>query len=154
MRFSLATAGALIGSSLAAVVYTLTGQNFILTFTAAAIPPAFALIWVFSNFQDDLAQQVSKTQAKSIPNNHFLDTNENLAAEITESKEEEEMKLSLWEKAKAIAFSFKPAYWQALLVILTLYFARFDASFLLLRAKQVPILTHMEPTQKSLLVCR
>lgn len=41
------------------------------------------------------------------------------------------------EKVKAIALSFKPAYWQALMVIIVLYFARFDASFLLLRAKQV-----------------
>ncbi len=33
--------------------------------------------------------------------------------------------------------AFKPAYWQALLVVAVLYFARFDASFLSLRAKQV-----------------
>lgn len=65
MRFSLATTGALIGSGLAAAVFSLTGQNFILTFTAAAIPPAFALLWVFGNFQDDLSQTTAPKKAKS-----------------------------------------------------------------------------------------
>eukprot|EP00210_Caulerpa_lentillifera_P003227 g3082.t1 len=121
MRFSLATTGALIGSGLAAAVFSLTGQNFILTFTAAAVPPAFALLWVFGNFKDDLAQTKAAKAAKN----------------RTQESHEEEIQLSLWQKAQAIAKSFQPAYWQALIVIIVLYFARFDASFLLLRAKQV-----------------
>lgn len=46
-------------------------------------------------------------------------------------------KSSVWFKVKNLLKSFQPAYWQALAVIIVLYFARFDASFLLLRAKQV-----------------
>ncbi len=38
---------------------------------------------------------------------------------------------------RLLASAFKPVYWQALLVVSLLYLARFDASFLSLRAKQV-----------------
>jgi hypothetical protein len=38
---------------------------------------------------------------------------------------------------QALVGAFKPAYWQALMVVMVLYFARFDASFVSLRAKQV-----------------
>jgi len=40
-------------------------------------------------------------------------------------------------QAKAFAGVLKPAYWQALIVVCVLYFARFDWSFVILRAKQV-----------------
>ncbi len=67
------------------------------------------------------------------------------AAERERKKEAEEAaaaaaaepQLSLWQKARALVGAFKPAYWQALVVVAVLYFARFDASFLSLRAKQV-----------------
>jgi len=55
--------------------------------------------------------------------------------------------LSLFDKAKALLAAFQPAYWQALAVVAILYFARFDASFVTLRAKMVmdkaslPVLT-------------
>lgn len=120
MRFSLATAGALMGSTAAAIVFALTGQNFILTFAAASIPPTIAFFWVSSNFNDDLTQ-TPKTEQKTVQTGE--------TGSIVE--------LNLWQKAKSIFRSFQPAYWQALIVILTLYFARFDASFLILRAKQV-----------------
>jgi len=120
MRFSLATAGALLGSGAAAVVFFLTNQNFILTFAAASVPPAIAFFWVLSNFNDELGQKVEKK------------------ADVTNADSAKpELKLTLVQKAQAIAKSFQPAYWQALIVILVLYFARFDASFLFLRAKQV-----------------
>ena len=56
---------------------------------------------------------------------------------------------SLLDKAKALSSALTPAYWQALLVVSLLYFARFDASFITLRAKQVlpktqlPLLTSL-----------
>lgn len=40
-------------------------------------------------------------------------------------------------QAKAFAGVLKPTYWQALIVVCVLYFARFDWSFVILRAKQV-----------------
>ncbi|KAJ9524146.1 hypothetical protein QJQ45_004888 [Haematococcus lacustris] len=45
--------------------------------------------------------------------------------------------LGLLDKANLLVTAFKPAYWQALVVVAVLYFARFDAAFLSLRAKQV-----------------
>ena len=53
------------------------------------------------------------------------------------------------DKAKALGSALTPAYWQALVVVSLLYFARFDASFITLRAKQVlpktqlPLLTSL-----------
>lgn len=49
----------------------------------------------------------------------------------------DEVKLTLPQKAKALAKALPPAYWQALTVVGLLYFARFDASFITLRAKTV-----------------
>ena len=45
--------------------------------------------------------------------------------------------LSLGQKAKAFLKALQPAYWQALAVVSLLYFARFDASFITLRARTV-----------------
>jgi hypothetical protein len=59
------------------------------------------------------------------------------AAEEAAAAAAAEPKLSLWQKARALTGAFQPAYWQALAVVAVLYFARFDASFLSLRAKQV-----------------
>lgn len=46
-------------------------------------------------------------------------------------------RLGLVGKARALLGAFQPAYWQALAVVGILYFARFDASFVTLRAKTV-----------------
>ena len=45
--------------------------------------------------------------------------------------------LGLFQKARILATAFKPAYWQALLVVGLLYFGRFDFTFVTLRAKTV-----------------
>ena len=45
--------------------------------------------------------------------------------------------LNLRQKVKAFLGCLQPAYWQALLVVSLLYFARFDASFITLRARTV-----------------
>ena len=49
----------------------------------------------------------------------------------------EEVQLSLMQKGKALVGALQPAYWQALIVVSLLYFARFDASFITLRARTV-----------------
>jgi hypothetical protein len=56
---------------------------------------------------------------------------------------QDDVKLSLPQKAKALAKALPPAYWQALTVVGLLYFARFDASFITLRAKTVSPLPHL-----------
>lgn len=45
--------------------------------------------------------------------------------------------------AKALMTALKPAYWQALIVVSLLYFARFDASFITLRARLVMPLSQL-----------
>lgn len=49
----------------------------------------------------------------------------------------DEIQLTFMQKAKALKGALKPAYWQALTVVGLLYFARFDASFITLRARTV-----------------
>lgn len=41
------------------------------------------------------------------------------------------------DRIRALLTCLRPAYWQALIVVSLLYFARFDASFITLRAKTV-----------------
>ncbi len=60
---------------------------------------------------------------------------------------DDSVKLSLVGKAKALLRAFQPAYWQALIVVSILYFARFDAGFVTLRAKSVSKPTHLSQTQ-------
>lgn len=53
----------------------------------------------------------------------------------------DEIQLTFLEKAKALRGALQPAYWQALIVVSLLYFARFDASFITLRARTVSALS-------------
>ncbi|GFH32432.1 uncharacterized protein HaLaN_31646, partial [Haematococcus lacustris] len=46
LRQSLATAGMLLGSTVASLTFALTKQNYVLTFSVAAVFPALALIWM------------------------------------------------------------------------------------------------------------
>ena len=52
----------------------------------------------------------------------------------------DEIQLTFMQKAQALKGALKPAYWQALIVVSLLYFARFDASFITLRARTVSAL--------------
>lgn len=141
LRQSLATAGALIGSTVSTLVFLGTGHNYIATFTAASIPPLLALMWLVSQFKDELfgkkkeeqdaaakAAKAAKDAAKAAAK---------AAGNAVSSSDEDGSSMTLLQKAKALVGAFKPAYWQALLVVAALYFARFDASFVSLRAKQV-----------------
>eukprot|EP00877_Chromochloris_zofingiensis_P008832 jgi/Chrzof1/4201/Cz14g02210.t1 len=117
LRQSLATAGALMGTAIAPIVFIATGSSYVLTFTAAIIPPAIALLWLLTQFKEELVSGGAGRKQQSAASDG--------------------PKLSLTQKAKALVGAFKPAYWQALIVVAALYFARFDASFVSLRAKQV-----------------
>jgi hypothetical protein len=48
LRQSLATAGALLGSSVSGLVFLATGQSYEATFVAAIIPPAVAAAWLMT----------------------------------------------------------------------------------------------------------
>ncbi|GIL60946.1 hypothetical protein Vafri_15748 [Volvox africanus] len=191
LRQSLATAGMLIGSTIASLTFAATGNNYILTFTVAAIPPALALLWLVANFRDELfgasretAAAVSTTApppppptlpaaassfdgvaappsttasmdspppsptasvnvmsvSVDIPTDKTMDLPLPALTSAAVAGTDEavsEPVLSPWEKAVTILKAFRPVYWQALIVVAVLYFARFDASFLSIRAKAV-----------------
>jgi Na+/melibiose symporter-like transporter len=121
IRHSLATMGALIGSTISTGVFIASGKNYTLTFTLATLPPLIAFVWLFIAFRDDIFKvNQPTTEANKITHMH---------------KDVE--RVSLLTKVKILVTTFKPAYWQALSVVGALYFARFDASFLSLRAKHV-----------------
>ncbi len=121
IRHSLATLGVLIGSTISTGVFIASGKNYTLTFTLATIPPLLAFLWIFVAFKDDILKK--KTQ--------------NVSEEKVKVVKTEKPSISLVKKVQILVKEFKPAYWQALSVVSVLYFARFDASFLSLRAKHV-----------------
>lgn len=120
IRHSLATMGALIGSTISTGVFIASGKNYTLTFTLATLPPLIAFVWLFVAFRDAIFK-----------------VNQPTTMEAKETIKEHVQNLSLITKVKLLVKEFKPAYWQALSVVSALYFARFDASFLSLRAKHV-----------------
>ncbi|CAK0785495.1 hypothetical protein CVIRNUC_008704 [Coccomyxa viridis] len=133
LRQAMATAGALVGASIAGLAYKLSGQNYTVTFALATVPATLALLLTISAFSD-----TAKSQAAA----------KKLAKEAkAAAADADEIQLSLVQKAKALAGALQPAYWQALIVVSLLYFARFDASFITLRARtvmsraQLPLLT-------------
>lgn len=57
-------------------------------------------------------------------------------------------------QVRALTGALQPAYWQALIVVSLLYFARFDASFITLRAKLVPPAARtLKPLNRKIVVC-
>lgn len=118
IRHSLATMGALIGSTISTGVFIASGKNYTLTFTIATIPPLLAFLWIFLAFKDDILKKTQKVNEEKVVKT-------------------EKASVSLVKKVQILVKEFKPAYWQALSVVSVLYFARFDASFLSLRAKHV-----------------
>jgi MFS family permease len=130
LRQSMATAGALVGAGAAAAAYQLSGQSYVATFVlvTAAFGSGAALMPA-AQASADAKAAAAAARAAGAP-----------AAP-------EEDSFSLLSKAKALLGAFSPAYWQALAVVGALYFARFDASFVTLRARavmgtaQLPLLT-------------
>jgi hypothetical protein len=131
LRQALATLGALVGSAVAAAAFAASGQNYVATFALASLPAAAALVLTVSAF-GPMARESAAAKAAS-----------------STKKTDDLAGMTLREKAKALASALTPAYWQALIVVSLLYFARFDASFITLRAKtlmpkaQLPALTSL-----------
>jgi MFS family permease len=138
LRQSLATAGALAGSGVASLTFWLTGQSFEATFTVAMVPPFLALIWIVSNFREELfGKKIDHSPPLDpAPSNSISSVSIASVDNPIQEPPAKEISLGLFEKASLLFGSFKPAYWQALIVISILYMARFDASFLSLRAKE------------------
>ncbi|KAK9849389.1 hypothetical protein WJX84_005290 [Apatococcus fuscideae] len=133
LRQALGTFGALVGSAIAGIAFNLSGRNYILTFALSAIPAAAALLITTAAFGNKSATAEAKEKSKAVA--------------VAEGETGQNKKLSFLEKAKALKGAVGPAYWEALVVVCLLYFARFDASFITLRAKtvmaksQLPLLT-------------
>lgn len=117
IRHSLATMGALIGTTISTGVFIASGKNFTLTFALASLPPAMAFLWICIAFKESLVKSEDK--------------------DAVVSKKQKTYNMSFIRKMQIVVKEFKPAYWQSLAVVSALYFARFDASFLSLRAKHV-----------------
>ena len=130
LRQALATTGALVGSAIAGLAYKLSGQNYVLTFALAAAPAA-ALVITAAAFGPMAAESAAAKKAAKAA------AGDDVAA------------LGFKAKAAALKAALTPAYWQALIVVCLLYFARFDAAFITLRAKtvllktQLPLLTSL-----------
>jgi len=132
LRQSMATFGALFGAAVAATAYKLSGQNYVMTFSMAAVPAMIALslvVFAFGSVSKDTVDDAKEDTTSA------------------EGSAGDEVQLTFVQKAKAVLGAFQPAYWQALVIVGILYFARFDASFVTLRAKTVmdkaslPVLT-------------
>ncbi|KAG1657019.1 hypothetical protein FOA52_012045 [Chlamydomonas sp. UWO 241] len=165
LRQSLATAGMLAGSTIAAVSFYVTGCNYEMTFALAMVPPALALAWMVKNFSGELfghgpsdfdtplagksiagqsidiqSSQPSTTSGASMASADDADDAFSAAAAAAAGAGPPRLpplKLGLIGKARALVGAFKPVYWQALAVVAILYLARFDPSFIMLRAKSV-----------------
>uniref|UniRef100_A0A7S0YI33 Major facilitator superfamily (MFS) profile domain-containing protein n=1 Tax=Polytomella parva TaxID=51329 RepID=A0A7S0YI33_9CHLO len=131
LRQALATAGMLLGSTIASFTFAATGQNYKLTFALATVPPFIALLWLWNSFKDELSSGAGAAK-KAAEKSAVAAAGKAVSAAEAEA---EAVKLTLPQKAWALVTAFKPAYWQALMVVSVLYFSRFDASFLSLRAK-------------------
>eukprot|EP00891_Asterochloris_glomerata_P008342 jgi/Astpho2/8342/fgenesh1_pg.00122_%23_79_t len=144
LRQSMATFGALLGSAIAGLAFRLSGSNYILTFALSAIPASAALLLVTTAFGK------GATAADAANKKKRKDAADKAAADGIEE-------LSLGQKAKAFLKALQPAYWQALAVVSLLYFARFDASFITLRARtvmaksQLPLVTSMMMVTQAVL---
>ncbi|WIA21013.1 hypothetical protein OEZ85_005346 [Tetradesmus obliquus] len=154
LRQSLATAGALLGSSVAGLVFIGTGQSYEATFVAAVIPPAVAAAWLMTQFRDELSCRLhqGRTSTDSFagtPASKAGSTAASTAAAAAaaavgaEDTPAPAQQYSLPQKLRALVAAFKPAYWQALAVAAVVYFTRFDAAFVGLRAKQVMPASHI-----------
>lgn len=146
LRQSMATFGALLGAAAAAAAYQLSGKNYVMTFALAAVPATLALSLVVFAFGGAAPQKAEKA------------TTQPTASEPgSGAKKEGEEELSFFQKAKALLTALQPAYWQALAVVAILYFARFDASFVTLRAKTImdkaslPLLTSVMMITQAIL---
>lgn len=164
LRQSLGTAGMLGGATMASLTFALTGKSYEKTFLVAALFPIIALVWMCKNFKDELITGSSISAIAAQNRNLSLGPEGGTSSPPGASKPEgesgpgaskaadgagkgssssgsppasDEPKLGLLAKAKVLFTSFRPVYWQALAVVAILYFARFDPSFLSLRAKQV-----------------
>ncbi|KDD77011.1 hypothetical protein H632_c40p0 [Helicosporidium sp. ATCC 50920] len=125
LRQSLSTAGALVGSGCAALAFRLSRQNYVVTFALSCVPAACALALVSvalrSDGQGEKAREGTSKQS-------VIDGKKKV------SNLESHHQPSLVQKLRILLSALPPAYWQALAVVSLLYFARFDASFVTLRA--------------------
>ncbi|DBA86812.1 hypothetical protein WJX79_000242 [Trebouxia sp. C0005] len=124
LRQAMGTFGALMGSLIAGLAYTLSGRNYAVTFSLSALPALGALLLVTTAFgqrakDQDAANKIKRKDAAD------------------KAKAEGLASLNLGQKIRAFMGALQPAYWQALSVVCLLYFARFDASFITLRARTV-----------------
>lgn len=152
VRQSLATVGSLLGSGIASAVFILSGQSYVTTFAAAAVPPVLALTWLFFTFKGELRVKHVDTSEPPSLSDRPADKQAGAASkgesEVTSTSAsaadpDDTLAASTWlQKAKALIKAFRPAYWQAIVVVSVLYFGRFDFAWVTLRAQAVRLCLH------------
>ena len=128
VRQSLATVGSLVGSGVASAVFLASGQSYVATFAAAAVPPLLALAWLCFTFRAELFGDAAGKQSLA----GTVD-----ASSGSSGSDTDEAQMSWAQKGRALVAAFPPAYWQAIAVVAVLYFGRFDFTFVTLRAQTV-----------------
>jgi hypothetical protein len=126
--------GSLIGSGVASAVFVLSGQSFVTTFAAAAVPPVLALAWLVITFRSDLRSKPSEAETPTLAK---ASQQKQVSSDTHESIDEKT--LSWLQKGQLLVKAFKPAYWQAIAVVSILYFGRFDFAWVTLRAQAVRV---------------
>jgi hypothetical protein len=135
VRQSLSTVGSLVGSAVASAVFIASGHSYVVTFAAAAVPPVLALTWLAYTFRDEFGSTPATDDARAVPTD-AAGADKAALGDVGKAVEGEK-EVGLLEKAGLLVGAFKPAYWQAILVVSVLYFGRFDFAWVTLRAQAV-----------------
>ncbi|KAL4445338.1 hypothetical protein ABPG77_011163 [Micractinium sp. CCAP 211/92] len=123
VRQVLATLGMLLGSVSAGTAFQLTSRSYTATFALSVVPALAGFGLVLTALGPDAkAADVARRQRGNLLNSG-------------EMKEEE--RLTLAQKARALATALPAGYWQALATTSLLFLARFDVAFITVRASQV-----------------
>ncbi|KAL4428062.1 hypothetical protein ABPG75_002151 [Micractinium tetrahymenae] len=132
VRQALSTLGMLLGSVAAGAAFQLTGRSYTATFALSVLPALAGFGLVLAALGHDAAAADAARRQREV---------------ALASGELEEERLTLAQKAKALATALPAGYWQALATTFLLYLARFDVAFITVHAStvmsraQVPMLT-------------
>jgi hypothetical protein len=144
--------GALLGSAVASITFMVSGQSYVTTFAAAAIPPFLAFLWLTLTFQGDLkATSAGHGDAASVarPTTSGAASAADRAVTVPSlsapDSDKAQPKLGWLQRGVKLVKAFAPGYWQALLVVSILYFGRFDFGWVVLRAQAVRTLSSPSP---------
>ncbi|KAG2425670.1 hypothetical protein HXX76_013512 [Chlamydomonas incerta] len=145
LREAVGTAAIAAGTGVAGAVLAATRGSYSLTLAASAVPPALALAWYARYLRNDTPTPPLPVEVAARKGGATTAAGKTkAAAEAAGATGAAGAKAKLakapqwwWERPVAFFRAFDPAYWELKIVSAVLYFARFDASLLSLRAVEV-----------------